>query len=255
MPTLTLSDGASIHYEVAGDPRRPALLLIEGMGGDIAGWHRNVPALAAERFVVALDLRGNGRSSALDDERTILEMATDALALLDELAVHRADVWGMSMGGLVAQEIALHHPGRVRSLVLGCTHPGGEHRVAAKEPVGRFWDALYAPDFLAANPEHVEEDRVVRSGRVQTMSSRKNQRAAARAFDSWDRLPLMDVPTLVISGTEDRVIDVENSRLLASRIPGAELVLLEGAGHVFHSERAEHVNALILDFLRRHRDG
>jgi 3-oxoadipate enol-lactonase len=254
MPTLALPDGALLHYEVAGDPRRPALLLVEGMGGDVAGWHRNLPVLAAERFVVALDLRGNGRSSALEDERTILELAADVLALLDELAIQRVDVWGMSMGGLIAQELALHHPGRVRTLILGCTHPGGEHRIPAAEPIGRFWDALYAPEFLAANPEHVEEDRAVRGGRTQTAVSRKHQRAAARAFDSWDRLPLLDVPTLVLSGTEDRIIDVGNSRLLAERIPGAELVLLEGAGHVFHSERADEVNARILDFLRRHRD-
>ncbi|MFM8999826.1 MAG: alpha/beta fold hydrolase [Actinomycetota bacterium] len=234
--------------------RRPARLLVEGMGGDVAGWHRNIPALAAERFVIALDLRGNGRSSALEDERTILDLATDALALLDELAIHRADVWGMSMGGLIAQEIALHHPARVRSLVLGCTHPGGTRRIAAAEPVGRFWDALYAPAFLAAHPAHVEEDRAVRGGRTQSATSRRHQRTAARAFDSWDRLPLLDVPTLVVSGTEDRIIDAGNSRLLAERIPGAELVLLDGAGHVFHSERADEVNALVLDFLRRHRD-
>lgn len=254
MPTLALPDGAVLHYEIAGDPRRPALLLVEGMGGDVAGWHRNIPALSAERCVVALDLRGNGRSSALEDERTILDLAADALALLDELAIRRADVWGMSMGGLIAQELALHHPGRVRSLILGCTHPGGAHRIPAPEPIGRFWDALYAPAFLAGNPAHVEEDRAVRGGRTQTATSRKHQRAAVRAFDSWERLPLLDVPTLVLSGTEDRVIDVRNSRLLAERIPGAELVLLEGAGHVFHSERADEVNALVLDFLRRHRD-
>ena len=253
MPVLARPDGARIHYEVAGDPRRPALLLVEGMGGDVAGWRRNVPGLAAERFVVAMDLRGNARSTPLEREVDVAELAEDALALLDELRIERADVWGMSMGGLVAQELAFLRPGRVRTLVLGGTHPGGEHRVAARGPIGRFWDALYAPDFLASNPDHVEEDRAARAGRVQTTTSRRHQRTAARAFDSWDRLPLLDVPVLVLHGTEDRVIDVENGRLLASRIPGAELVLLEGAGHVFHSERSEEVNALVLDFLRRHR--
>ena len=91
-------------------------------------------------------------------------------------------------------------------------------------------------------------------GRPQAASSRRLQRAAAHAFDGWERLPLIDVPTLVIHGTEDRVLPVENGRRLASRIPGAELVILEGAGHAFHSERADEVNALVLDFLRRHRD-
>lgn len=253
MPTLQRPDGAMLHYEVAGDPRRPAILLIEGMGGDIAGWHRTLPTLAAERFVVAFDLRGNGRSSRLEHEVTAADLAEDAVALLDELAIVRADVWGMSMGGLVAQELALLHPSRVRTLVLGCTHPGGTHRVPS-EATGRFWDALYAPGFLEDHREHVEEDRAARGGRSQTATSRRYQRAAARAFDSWDRLPQLEVPTLVIHGTEDRVIDVENGRLLASRIPEAELVLLEGAGHVFHSERADEVSEIVLGFLRRNRD-
>ena len=246
--------GYRLFYEVAGDPRRPALLLIEGMGGDVAGWHRNFPALAAERFVIAHDLHGNARSDVLDAPIAIHDLAEDAVALMDELALTRADVWGMSMGGLVAQEMAFRHPGRVRSLILGGSHTGGEHRVGPDGPITRLWEAIYAPAFFAANPDHVAADRAAREGRPQAAASRRLQRAAAHAFDGWERLPLIDVPTLVIHGTEDRVLPVENGRRLASRIPGAELVILEGAGHAFHSERADEVNALVLDFLRRHRD-
>lgn len=255
MPFLLRSAGHRLYYEVAGDPRRSAILLLEGMGGDVAGWRRNVPHLAAEMFVVAMDLHGNGRSDPLERPVSMADLADDAVALLDELRIGRAHVFGMSMGGLVAQELAIAHPDRVASLILGCTHPGGAYRVSTREPVRRVWEALYAPEFLESSPEHVEEDRLARAGRAQSATSRRLQRDAIHAFDAWDRLPAIAAPTLILHGTADRVIDVANADLLASRIPGARLYLLEGAGHVFHSERAGEVDAVILDFVREHRDG
>ncbi|MFM7718680.1 MAG: alpha/beta fold hydrolase [Actinomycetota bacterium] len=246
--------GYRIYYEVAGDPRRPALLLIEGMGGDVGGWHRNVPALAAERFVVAHDLHGNARSDQLAGPVSIDDFADDAVALMDELAIERADVWGMSMGGLVAQTIVFAHPARVRTLILGGSHTGGVERVGPRGPIPRLWEAIYAPAFFAEHPEHVAEDRAARAGRPQAADSRRFQREAALAYDAGERLGAIAVPTLVIHGTEDRVLPVENGHRLAARIPGAEVAILEGAGHAFHSERADAVNDLVLDFLRRHRD-
>lgn len=255
MPFLERDAGYRLYYEVAGDPRRATILLLEGMGGDVAGWRRNVPHLATELFVVAMDLHGNGRSDPIDGPVTIAALADDAVALLDELRVTGAHVFGMSMGGLVAQEMAIAHPDRVATLILGCTHPGGAYRVNAREPVRRSWEALYAPGFLESAPDHVAEDRAARAGRAQTAASRRMQRDAIRAFDAWDRLPGITAPTLVIHGTADRVIDVANAELLASRIPGARLHLIEGAGHVFHSERAGEVDGVVLDFVRGRRDG
>jgi pimeloyl-ACP methyl ester carboxylesterase len=176
--------------------------------------------------------------------------------VLDELAIGRAHVYGQSFGGMVAQELALTHPDRIRSVILACTHAGSSHLVPStgRAPKDRPWLQLYAPAFAKAHPEHVEED--LRVGRAQPQHPRGQRRQweAMQAWDAFDRLPTMRVPTLVIHGSEDGVIDVGNARVLASRIQGAELRILEGAGHVFHSERPEAADGAVLDFVRRHRD-
>jgi pimeloyl-ACP methyl ester carboxylesterase len=165
------------------------------------------------------------------------------------LGIEDAHVYGQSLGGMVAQELALSHPGRVRSLLLGCTHAGREHAVRSGErvPKDEGWRLLYAPGFPEEHPEHVRED--LAAGIPQPLGSRRRQWAAIRAWDAWDRLPGIRAPTLVIHGTEDRMTDPDNARLLAERIPGARLALVEGAGHAFHSERPEEADALILGFI------
>lgn len=255
MPTLSRPDGAVIHYAVHGDPRREPIVLLEGMGGDIPGWRRNIPNLAAECFVVAYDHRGNGHSTAPDAPVSMATFVQDCLAVLDELAIERPHVYGQSFGGFVAQELGLTHPERARSLVLACTHAGHRHAVASRgrAPKDQPWLQLYAPAFAQAHPEHVEDD--LRVGRAQPQNPRGQRRQweAVQAWDAYDRLPELRVPVLVLHGSEDQVIDVENARILAARIPGAELAVLEGAGHVYHSEQPERADEIVLDFVRRHR--
>ncbi len=255
MAVLERPDGARIHYEVHGEPRRPPLVLLEGMGGDLPGWRRNVPHLAAELFVIAYDHRGNGHSGAPDAPTTMATYRDDCLALLDELRVERAHLYGQSFGGMVALELALTHPERVRSLVLAATHPGHRHAVSSRgrTPKDRPWLQLYAPSFAEAHPEHVEEDLRVGQAQPQHPEGQRRQWEAMRAWDAYDRLPEVGVPTLVLHGSEDQMIDAGNARLMAERIPGAELVLLEGAGHVYHSEQADRADEVVLDFLRRNR--
>lgn len=255
MPFVSTPDGATIHFELAGDPRRPAVVLLEGMGGDIPGWRRNIPHLATQLLVVAYDHRGNGLSEAPDRPTTMATYVDDCLAVLDELAIARAHVYGQSFGGMVAQELVLTHPERVRSAILACTHPGAGHLVPStgRAPKDRPWLQLYAPAFAEAHPEHVEEDLRVGREQPQHPEGQRRQWEAMQTWDAFDRLPTMRVPTLVVHGSEDGVIDVENARVLASRIPGAELAILEGAGHVYHSEQAEVADELVLDFVRRHR--
>lgn len=254
MAALVRHDGCRLHYEVHGDPIRPALVLLEGMGGDIPGWRRNIPHLAAETFVVAYDLRGNGLSDAPDEPVTMATFVDDTLALMDELRIERAHVYGQSFGGMIAQELALAHPGRVRSLVLGCTHAGHSHIVPGRggAPKGEPWLQLYAPAFAVAHPEHVEDDLRVSRAQPHHPEGQRRQWEAVQAWDAYDRLPELRVPVLVLHGSEDQLIDVENARILAARIPGAELAILEGAGHVYHSEQADRADAVVLDFLRRH---
>jgi len=248
-------DGARLYYEVHGDPRREPLVLLEGMGGDIPGWRRNIPHLAAELFVVGYDHRGNGHSQAPDSAATMATFVDDCLAVMDELRIERAHVYGQSFGGFVAQELGLTNPERVRSLVLACTHAGHSHLVPSRgrAPKGRPWMQLYAPAFAEAHPEHVEEDQRVGRAQPQHPEGQRRQREAVQGWDAYDRLPELGLPVLVLHGSEDRLIDVENARVLASRIPGAELAVLEGAGHVYHSEQAERADEIVLDFVRRHR--
>jgi pimeloyl-ACP methyl ester carboxylesterase len=254
VPWLARPDGCRVWFELSGDPRRPPLLLLPGIGDDLRGWRRNVPHLAEDLFVVGCDLRGNGPSELPAGPVTMTTFVGDAVALLDELALEGAHVYGHSLGGMVAQELAIGHGRRVRALVLGATHPGGAHTVRsrARVPKDRPDLALYAPSFAAAHPEHVREDLRVQ-GPPRPGAGRR-QWDAVRGFDAFERLPSIAAPTLVLHGTEDGVVDPANAAVLASRIPGAELVMLEGAGHRYQSERAERADRIVLDFLRRHPD-
>jgi len=257
MPWLVRPDGCRINYELFGDPGSPVLTLLEGIGADIAGWRRSVPELASELRVVAIDHRGNGASDDPPGSCTMTTFVEDALAVLDELNVERAHVYGQSFGGMVAQEAALKHPDRVRTLVLAGTHPGPAHAIAVADrtvPKGEPWRALYAQGFLEAHPDVVGEDRRVPAAHPDHPRGQRRQWEAMQTWDAFERLPQIAVPTLVLHGTEDGVVAPGNAELLARRIPGAELRLLEGAGHVFWSERPELVDRLILDFIERHRD-
>ncbi len=255
MAFVSRPDGARLYYEVHGDPRREPIVLLEGMGGDIPGWRRNIPHLAVEAFVVAYDHRGNGHSESSGPPATMATFAQDCLAVMDELRIERAHVYGQSFGGMVAQELGLTHPERVRSLILACTHAGHSHIVPSRgrAPKDRPWLQLYAPAFAKAHPEHVEDDLRVGRAQPQHPQGQRTQWEAVQAWDAYDRLPELDLPVLVLHGSEDQMIDAENARVLASRIRGAELVILEGAGHVYHSEQAERADEVVLDFVRRHR--
>jgi len=257
MPSLVRPDGCRIHYELFGDPGSPALTLLEGIGADIAGWRRSILALAGEVQAVAIDHPGNGASDEPAGPCTMTTFVEDALAVLDELGVERAHAYGQSFGGMVAQEMTLTHPDRVRTLVLAGTHPGPAHAIAVADrtvPKGEPWRALYAPGFPEGHPDVVAEDRRAAAAQSDHPRGQRRQWEAMQTWDASDRLPRILVPTLVLHGTEDRVIAPDNAELLARRIPGAELRLLEGAGHVFWSEQPELSDRLILDFIQRHRD-
>lgn len=229
------------------------LLLLEGMGGDIPGWRRNVPHLASRHQVIAYDFRGQGRSTMPAGRVTMATFVEDTVALLDELRTGPAHVYGQSFGGMVAQELVLSHPASVRSLVLACTSPGPSHAAKlprrAHVPKGRPYLALYSEEFAREHPDHVRDD--LRSGTPQSPAARHRQWQAMAEWTSWDGLGSIACPTLVLHGSQDRVVSVENARILAARIPGAELVILEGAGHVYHSEQPDAADAAVLEFLER----
>jgi pimeloyl-ACP methyl ester carboxylesterase len=181
----------------------------------------------------------------------------DTIALLDSLGIDRAHVYGQSFGGMVAQEMALTKPEHVRTLILGCTHAGHLRAVRARDakvPKGEPWRSMYSPGFPDRHPEHVAEDLRIGAAQPKHREGGRRQWEAMQGFDSFDRLPGLRVPTLVLHGTEDLAVSPENAEILAARIPEAELVLLDGAGHLYHSEQPGVADAAVLDFVRRHPD-
>jgi len=252
---LTRPDDCRLYLETHGDPGAPTLLLLEGLGGDILGWPRNISTLAAACHVVAYDHRGNGLS---DDPTGPVGMATyveDAIAVLDDRGVDRAHLYGQSFGGMVALETALTQPSRVRTLILAATHAGPAHAApvaVGTVPKGQLWRALYAPGFPDAHPEHVRDDLDAGARGVQHKLGERRQWEAMQGWDAFERLGKVSMPTLVLHGTEERLIAPENARILAERIPGAELHWLQGAGHLYHSEQAAAADAAVLEFIGRH---
>lgn len=255
MPFLVRSDGCRLYYELHGPGDGPALVLLEGMGGDIPGWRRNIPRLARRYRVVAYDFRGNGLSDKPNEKVSMATFVDDTIALLDHLGIQAAHLYGQSFGGMVALELALSHPDRVRSLVLAATHAGPSQLVPVgargKVPKDKPYLSLYSTEFAEEHPDHVAEDILVGSQNPQPGYAGRRQWEAVQAWNAWDRLDLIGQPTLVLHGTGDRLISVENAQIIAERIANAELALLQGAGHVYHSEQADAADQAVLAFLDR----
>jgi 3-oxoadipate enol-lactonase len=248
-------DGCRLYVEHHGEHGAPPLLLLEGMGGDLPGWRRNIPVLSASLFVIAYDHRGNGRSDEPPGPADMGTFVDDACAVLDDAGVERAHLYGRSFGGMVALEVVLTHPERVRSLILAATYAGPSHAIAveaARAPKGEPWRALYAPGFPDAHPAHVGDDLRAGATKPPHPTGQRRQWEAIQAWSAFERLGDVAVPTLVLHGTADQTVAPGNAEILAARIPDAELVWLEGAGHVYHSERAVEADGAVLDFVRRH---
>jgi 3-oxoadipate enol-lactonase len=257
VPFLVRPDGCRIRFEPAGDASAPTIVILEGAGDAVEAWRRSIPTLAAEFRVVTIDHRGNGASDDPPGPCTMETFVDDALAVLDELGCARAHVYGQSFGGMVALELALAAPERARTLILGCTHAGGTHLVEvedAKVPKGAPWRVWYSPAYPDAHPDEVAEDLRVAAAQPEHRLGGRRQWEAMVGWDAYDRLPGIAIPTLVLHGTEDRVIAPANAEILAARIPGARIVWLEGAGHVYTWEQPARADAAVVDFIRRHAD-
>jgi len=268
MPTVKVGD-INTYYETHGEGE--ALVLIMGYGCHIGWWFRQIPVFSQECRVIAFDNRGTGRSDKPDIPYTMEMMAGDVVGLLDAIGIGAAHVYGVSMGGMIAQEFALRYPERVTSLILGCTMCGGSHAImpdaeamtqlfnfermkqlTPEEQTRELLPFLSSQEFIDNNPDIIEQFVTAVVEHVTPLHGYQRQGEAIAGHDTYDRLPRIKAPTLVIAGDADRLIPVENSRLLASRIANAELVILENTGHGF-METAGEANNKVLDFLRRHR--
>jgi len=240
----------------------PPLLLIMGMSGTALHWpERFLGPLRRDLEVIAYDHRGVGASSRLEGSLTIAQLAEDAAGLLDALELDSAHVLGISMGGMVAQELALARPERVRTLTLGCTYCGGPGSLlSSPEVIQRLYAAMASGDreqslrtaweinvsgAMAADDDAYAEFLAIAHRRAVAVPVIIAQMQAVVAHDTSARLPGLRMPTLVVHGTEDQLLPVENGRLIASLIAGAQLEILEGVGHMFFWERPERSAELV----------
>jgi pimeloyl-ACP methyl ester carboxylesterase len=248
-----------IAWEEHGDG--PPLLLIQGLGYGRWSWAPVVPALAERYRVLWFDNRGIGDSDKPDGPYTAKLMAGDALQVLDEAGVERAHVLGASLGGMIAQEVAAGAPERVDKLVLCCTTPGGADTVpmpdvtvqlfaeaAALAPevaLRRFVENALAAD---ASAELIQELYDLRVANPPDPAGWQAQAAAGLTFEGVDGE--IAAPTLIVTGTEDNVVDPHNSDVLAERIPGAEVQRIDNAGHLVFWEQPDAFVRIIWEFLQ-----
>jgi pimeloyl-ACP methyl ester carboxylesterase len=263
MPRIKASD-IELHHEVqgVGEP----LLLIMGFGASSAAWRPELVEELARAFqVITFDNRGTGQSDKPDEPYTLAMLADDAAGLLDALDIASAHVFGVSMGGMIAQEFALRHPGKVRGLVLGCTNCGAPVSVPASQetvsllmiPEGmdpraaaeRTWPAVHTPEFIAANRELLLESMERALVHPTPLYARNRQMQAIGTWNSHERLAQLTAPALIITGDRDVLIPPQNSNILHERIRGSRLHIIPDAGHSFTSSHPEEAARVVTEFL------
>ncbi|MBI2913732.1 MAG: alpha/beta fold hydrolase [Chloroflexi bacterium] len=263
MPIVKAGD-INIEYYVEGNG--PPLLLIMGLGGQASSWsERFLERLRPHFQIVRFSNRGTGLTDKPQAPYTVPMMAEDAAALLAELGIGQAHVFGVSLGGMIAQELVLHYAQRVQGLVLGCTTSGWSRGVppapevvaammpapglSREEQVRKSWPVISTPEFMEREPEFLEEMLRASLENATPVDVLLRQVAAVQAFDAYERLPGIQAPTLVLHGDADRLVPIENANILAERIPNSTLRVLPGAGHVFFWEFPGEAGAAIVEFL------
>ena len=251
-------DGTQLFYEIvgAGDP----LLLVNGQASDHRMWDRVVAAFSADHQVVLVDPRGTGASDKPSaPPYSTRGFAADLVAVLDAAGIERAHAYGFSMGGRVCQWLAIDHPGRIGALVLGATTPGDAHGIAraadadavlsappSPESVRRMAELMYSPGWVAAHPEVLTPSEPI------PLHAKRQHYLASQGHDAWDRLPDISAPTLLIHGSDDLVNPTANAALMAARIPGAQMYIVDGGRHGYFEEYGEQASRVVLEFLAGH---
>jgi pimeloyl-ACP methyl ester carboxylesterase len=258
---------AKIHWESFGEG--PAVLLVAGQGMTVDGWWATTPVLAPSFRVIAFDHRDTGRSSRSPWPYSVAQMAHDAVSVLDAAGEQRAHVYGISLGSMVAQEVALRHPDRVDALVLGASSAGGYAaykpsptsfaqtfllRAGAMGPEEAEWAAVpytYGEKTRRSHPERIATDIAHRLSSPPEPLAYLHQAAAVATHDTYERLNQMTAPTLVVHGEQDVFVPPANALVLAERIPGAQLRLWPDAGHMYTIDEPQ-ADREVARFLLQH---
>jgi pimeloyl-ACP methyl ester carboxylesterase len=258
MPLAKL-DGLSINYKVEGHGE--PLVMITGFGASRSGWFPQIRFFSRYYRVITFDNRGAGKSSKPPGAYSTRMMADDTAKLMDLLGIEKAHIVGLSMGGMIAQELAINYPHRVMKLVLACTYAKQDDTSGDAAELAKFSQLTPQEKFAAivglafSKPIYRFVFRLL--ARIQTKLMRpsdklgiEGQSEARRLHDTLDRLPSITVPTLVIVRTQDRIIKPASSEIIAAKIPNAKLVKVEGGSHYLSLEMKRIFNREVLTFLR-----
>jgi pimeloyl-ACP methyl ester carboxylesterase len=279
------NDGVSLYYEVDGPEGGPAdasssgaaaaggddsdppptVVFVEGLGYGRWMWQWQADPLAEEYRTVVFDNRGTGDSDVPAGPYTVAEMAGDLEAVLANAGVESAHVVGASMGGMIAQQYALDYD-RAESLALLCTSHGGDEAVPTppetqermfgvpadadeREAIRYKMEPAMSDEFWTANDDLIEQIVDWRLAGDAPPTGREAQAAGVAGFDASDEVGDIEIPTLLLHGTDDRVLPVENSRLLHEKLPNSELETFAGGPHLFFIEQADAVTDRLRSFL------
>ncbi len=265
MSTTRVGD---IDFEYYVEGSGPPLLMIMGMGGQASSWGQPLLGLLKERFTtIRFSNRGTGRSGQSTEITTIRGMADDAAGLLKALDIKNAHVFGISMGGMISQELVLNYPQLVQGLVLGCTLCGQAHslpvppesvaRFAASrslpqnERLKAFWAVAVSPEFERDHGDFLDNIVTVEMESPTPEETMLRQIGAVMTFDTFERLPKVTAPTLIIQGTKDALVVLGNEKVLQERIPGSQVHIIDGVGHCFFWEKPEESASAVIDFLSK----
>jgi pimeloyl-ACP methyl ester carboxylesterase len=260
-------NGINLHYDIHGQGQ--PLVFINGLGQPSIAWDPElIQAMARTYQVITYDNRGTGLSDKPDEPYSIAQFASDATGLLDVLRVPRAHMFGVSMGGMIAQELGAHYPQRVASLMLGCTTPGGRNAVAAPpesmkmlagradmtpEEAGReAWKLSFSNEYISAHRAELEERLQRTLTHTTPRFAYERHLQATMTLRVFKHLKDIAIPTLVVTGRDDILIPAANSEIIAREIPGAELKIFDRAGHGFFISEREQLIPVMQTFLAKH---
>jgi 3-oxoadipate enol-lactonase len=263
MPVIDAGN-VQLSYERSGSG--PPLLLIMGLSGTLLHWGEPfMEGLRGDFDVISYDHRGVGASSRVEAPFSIADLAQDAAGLLGALGVESAHVMGISMGGMIAQELVLGYPALLRTLTLGCTYCGGPGSNLPAQPelgaaimsgdreraIRAMWEANVSARF-AQDDEAYARFQAIGAERAVAVAVTMEQLSAITRHDTSARLGQLEMPTLVVHGTEDSIIPVENGRIVAGLIPEARLEIWPDTGHLFFWEQPQRSAELVREHALVH---
>lgn len=258
------SNGINLYYKITGNGE--PLLLIAGITASTLIWPRYfIDKLSKKYQVIIFDNRGVGKTESPDYPYSMEQFVADTIGLMDHLNIKSVNLYGESMGGMIAQNIVLQYPNRVKSLILGATSSGGKgvklseearnlllkhNKGEYKEDSWKFYQYVYTPEFFKKHEENIRDliDNPPDYPIQQEYAYRHQLAAVSSTHDTQDQLHEIKIPTLILVGMRDRLIPPENSFLIHNLIPNSKLIKYENAAHMFRFEVPESVFD-ILDFL------